>query len=295
MAYCVRCGVKLAGGSKHCPLCNTPVLLPEGFIEEIERPLFSKPLGQAQKGGLSKARKGILELMVALGVVAFISVGLALSLSGHRDIVLIPLVAIIVALVSLSYVLMGRQTYVAQSTVHLSLSVVLLLVIDGTLGRISWSLVAAFSIALFWTVWVFPFMKHPELGVPQKLATSMVAVLFYLGGLNMVLAGKLTWFFPLALPLWAFIVTATVILLVSFASRKERTITITELVLSTLFIVFLSLTGLDLLLNHYENGVWALRWSYALLVGSVVLLLVLLAYVLSLRVRRYFTSSRTPR
>lgn len=55
MAYCVRCGVQLAGGSKRCPLCNTPVLLPDGFIEEIERPLFSKPLERAQKGGLSKA------------------------------------------------------------------------------------------------------------------------------------------------------------------------------------------------------------------------------------------------
>lgn len=295
MAYCVRCGVQLAGGSKRCPLCDTPVLLPDGFIEEIERPLFSKPLERAQKGGLSKARKGILELMIALGVVAFISVGLALGLSGHRDIVLIPLVAIAVSLVSLSYVLMGRQTYVAQSTVHLTLSAVLLIVIDGTLGRISWSLIATFSIALFWVLWVFPFMKHPELDLPRKLATSMAAVLFYLGGLNRVLDGKFTWFVPIALPLWSFTVTATVVLLTSFAARRGRTVTITELVLSTLFIVFLALTGLDLLQNHYRNGIWALRWSSPLLIGAAVLLVVLLAYVLSLRVRRYFTSSRTSR
>ncbi|HRV24868.1 MAG TPA: hypothetical protein P5046_06565, partial [Sphaerochaeta sp.] len=200
-----------------------------------------------------------------------------------------------VSLVSLSYVLMGRQTYVAQSTVHLTLSAVLLIVIDGTLGRISWSLIATFSIALFWVLWVFPFMKHPELDLPRKLATSMAAVLFYLGGLNRVLDGKFTWFVPIALPLWSFTVTATVVLLTSFAARRGRTVTITELVLSTLFIVFLALTGLDLLQNHYRNGAWALRWSAPLLIGAAVLLVVLLAYVLSLRVRRYFTSSRTPR
>lgn len=295
MAYCVRCGVKLAAGSKECPLCNTPVLLPEGFVEESGRPLFAQELEAAKKDGLSKARKGVLELMIALGVVAFISVGLALALSGHGDIIPIPLVAIISSLISLSYALMGRQSYVAQSTVTLLLASVLLLVIDGTLGPLSWSLIAVYSIALYWVVWVLPFIKCPERTVTVKLGTSLIAVLVYLGGLNYLLAGSFTWFVPIALPMWVTTVTATIILIASLAARKQRTIAIAEIVLSTLFIVFVSLTALDLLLTHYQKGVWALRWSFALLVGSFVVLFVLLAYVLSIRFRRYFTSTRVPK
>lgn len=34
MAYCVKCGVELDGGTKKCPLCGTPVYMPDGADAE---------------------------------------------------------------------------------------------------------------------------------------------------------------------------------------------------------------------------------------------------------------------
>lgn len=39
--YCVKCGVKLADTEKVCPLCNTPVYIPE-IADSDERPLYPK-------------------------------------------------------------------------------------------------------------------------------------------------------------------------------------------------------------------------------------------------------------
>lgn len=43
MAYCVQCGVELMQGDRKCPLCATPVYLPQS--EKSEQPLFSSPKG----------------------------------------------------------------------------------------------------------------------------------------------------------------------------------------------------------------------------------------------------------
>ena len=37
MSYCVHCGVELDGGAKRCPLCNTPVYMPDGAAHENSR------------------------------------------------------------------------------------------------------------------------------------------------------------------------------------------------------------------------------------------------------------------
>ncbi|MFA5698923.1 MAG: RING finger protein [Sphaerochaeta sp.] len=292
MAYCVQCGVKLADGSTECPLCKTPVLLPPGVVEEVASPLFAQELEPAQKEGLSKARKGILELMIALGTVAFISVGLALALAGHRKIILIPLAAIVSSIISLSYGLMGKKRYINQATVHLGVSGFLLLVIDASLGALNWSLITTLSIALFWVIGVFPFTPWPKRGVGVKITTTLIAILGYLAALNFILSSALTWFIPVALPIWLTAIVTLGILLFILAKRRVRSVTIGEVVLSTLFIVFITLTVFDLLLTHYLKGLWALRWASALLVGSLVVLFLLLALNLSIRVRRYFTSIR---
>lgn len=292
MAYCVQCGVKLADSSTECPLCKTPVMLPPGVVEEALSPLFPQKLEPAKKEGLSKARKGILELMVALGTVAFVSVGLALALAGHRKIILIPLTAIVSSIISLSYGLMGKKRYVHQATVHLGVSAFLLLVIDASLGALNWSLITTLSIALFWVIGVFPFTSWSKRNSGVKIATSLLAILAYLAVLNILLSSTLTWFVPVALPIWLTAIVTLGILLFVLAQRRVCSVTVGEVVLSALFIGFITLTVFDLLLTHYLKGLWVLRWASALLVGSLVVLLLLLALNLSIRVRRYFTSIR---
>ena len=268
MAYCVQCGVKLAGGTTECPLCKTPVILPPGVVEEAAAPL------------------------IVLGAVAFISVGLALALAGHRKIILIPLAGIVSLIISLSYALMGKKRYVNQATVNLVVSAGLLLVIDAFLGTLGWSLIAALSIALYWVIGVFPFTRWPKRSNAVKIVTTLIAILIYLAALNFTLSSALTWFIPVALPIWLTAIVTLGILLFILAKRRVRSVTIGELVLAALFIVFLTLTVFDLLLTHYLKDLWALRWASALLVGSLVVLFLLLALNLSIRVRRYFTSIR---
>lgn len=42
MAYCVKCGVELTASEKVCPLCLTPVMLPEESPKDAEKPYPSR-------------------------------------------------------------------------------------------------------------------------------------------------------------------------------------------------------------------------------------------------------------
>ena len=69
--YCVKCGVNLQEGTRSCPLCGTPVLLPDDILEDREitySDLFPKEHNSARYLGLSLATA----LMGAAALVCFI-------------------------------------------------------------------------------------------------------------------------------------------------------------------------------------------------------------------------------
>ncbi|MGH0052175.1 MAG: zinc-ribbon domain-containing protein, partial [Sphaerochaetaceae bacterium] len=94
MAYCVRCGVKLSDGTKACPLCGTKVQLPPDIKEVPSEPLFAQKLPPEGTQGISKTRKGLVELIGALFVVSEITVALSLLFSGALKFAFIPLFCI---------------------------------------------------------------------------------------------------------------------------------------------------------------------------------------------------------
>lgn len=64
MSYCVKCGVKLAPGSKECPLCYTKVINPEEK-EAVYEPTFPprpRPLGE------QKIRRSSVVLLLSLSL-----------------------------------------------------------------------------------------------------------------------------------------------------------------------------------------------------------------------------------
>ena len=48
MMYCIKCGVELADTERRCPLCGTPVILPEGETRPLVSPVFPPQARQPQ-------------------------------------------------------------------------------------------------------------------------------------------------------------------------------------------------------------------------------------------------------
>lgn len=287
MAYCVQCGVKLADGAAACPLCNTPVLLPPTVVERKGEPLFAKKLDGPRSSGITKVRKGILELTLSLAVVALIAVGLSLTLSGLGRYSFIPIFSIVMVEATLVASLLAKPSYVRLSSIVLIGAGIYLVGLDLADLTLSWSLIASSALPLLWLFAVAPATKMKKWRI---VTLSLIAVLLYLLIINITIDGALTWFLPVALPtmlLFGFLATIFALFLIK---RKGTIIPISDVVLATLVVIFVAISGFDFFLTHYQRGFFALRWSKSLLWAALVALLFLLALSCSRRIRRYFTS-----
>ncbi len=64
MSYCVNCGVKLAESEKVCPLCNTPVIIPNASRSEYYEPYPSRIERQAK--AINKTFVALLGIFILL-------------------------------------------------------------------------------------------------------------------------------------------------------------------------------------------------------------------------------------
>lgn len=290
MAYCVICGVKLEEGSKRCPLCNTEVHLPQGVEEQPSEPLFAQPLPPAGMGGITKTRKGVIELILSLFVVSELTVALSMILSGNLAYSFIPLFSIAMATLSLILAFSNKPTFSRQASIQLLLIALYLLGIDAVDLSLSWSLVASPALGLLWMYSIFP--THARMSkAPRRSAVLVVcATLAYLAIVNVVFSGSLTWFLPVALPSLLVLVLLCTLFLFWFSKRRNKTIPLADIVLGTLVVLFLSATVFDLVLSKYQRGIFILRWSDSLLLSGLIIFLFLVSVSVSRRVRRYFTS-----
>lgn len=287
MAYCVQCGVKLADGAASCPLCNTVVLLPPGIEESSASPLFAQKLGKEQERGVTKWRKGIIELTAALAVVSIIALGLSLGLSGLGRYSYIPILSVAALAVTLIALVLAKPTYTHQATVLLACSAFFLLALDWSDRSLFWSLIAAPAHLVAWVVAVGPWTG---IGVRKAASLGIATVLSFLMVINVVVTGSLTWFVPVALPTMVCALILTALFVLFFVKRKSRLINVVDVVMATLVILFGSIASFDLFLTHYQRGLWTLRWSLSLVYSATVILLFLLAITCSRRLRRYFTT-----
>ncbi len=290
MAYCVRCGVKLPSGAKTCPLCGTEVQLPPGMEETPSELLFAKRLPPEGTRGITKARKGLVELIIALFVVSEITVGVSLIFSGALAYMFIPLFCIAMATVSLVSIVLAKPRYVNNASWQSLIVALLLLGLDGADFTWSWSLIATGGIIMFWMYWVFPWIKWTQKHVKSGIALGIVSTLCYLGLINLVVSGALTWFMPVAIPTLLALLVGTLLFLFWFANRKGNRIPIADIVLGTMVVFFSASAVFDGSLTYYKTEIFSLRWASSLLVAAIVILLFMVAVSFSLRLRRYFTS-----
>ncbi|MGE4454091.1 MAG: zinc-ribbon domain-containing protein [Sphaerochaeta sp.] len=290
MAYCVQCGVKLADGATRCPLCGTEVVLPPTMQEKAAEPLFAKRLPQEGTRGITKAKKGLVELIVALFVVGEITVGLSLFFSGALAYAFIPLFSIAMAALSLVAIVLARPHYIYHASAQSLIVALFLLGLDGSDVSWGWSLIAAGGILLYWFLGVFPWTAWAKKRTGRALTISGLSAVAYLALVNSVVSGSCTWFWPVAVPTVLALSLGTIIFLVWFTHRKGSRIPIADIVLGSMVVLFFSAAVFDLSLSRYATGLFALRWATSLLVSGVIILLFLVAVSLSLRLRRYFTS-----
>lgn len=290
MAYCVQCGVKLEEGSKQCPLCNTEVLLPKGVQEQPSEPLFAQPLPPVGMGGITKTRKGVIELILSLFVVSELTVALSMILSGNLSYSFIPLFSIAMAALSLILAFSNKPTFHRQASIQMLLIAIYLIGIDAANLNLSWSLVASPALGLLWMYVVFPNQTRVSKAPRRSAAIVVGATLAYLALVNVVFSGALTWFVPVALPSLLVLVALCCVFLFWFSRRRNKSIPLADIVLGTLVVLFFSATVFDLSLSKFQRGVFSLRWSESLLLSGLIILLFLVSVSVSRRVRRYFTS-----
>ncbi len=290
MAYCVRCGVKLTDGAKSCPLCGTEVHLPAGIEEPVAEPLFAEPLPKEGTKGITKAKKGMLELIIILGVVGELTVAISLWIANALAYSFIPLFSIGIAALSLLAIVLAKPKYVQQASWQCLLMAVLFLGLDGVDFAWFWSLIGAASLLLFWFCGVFPWSRwaaeHKKVSALMMLASIIVFLVF----MNILLSQRLTWFAPVALPMIAFITFMTGLFYIWLTARKIKRIPVADMILGILVIILGSCTAFDFFLTHYQKGFFALRWATSLGIAAVIILTFLIGVSVSLRFRRFFTS-----
>ncbi len=290
MAYCVKCGVKLEERARECPLCQTPVILPPGLAIGKSEPLFPQPLPPKGTEGITKTSKGIIELIVALLVVSEITIALTMWFSGNIEHSFIPLFSTAFGALVIAMALVAKHTYFAQATTHIVLVSLYLLGIDAVDDHLYWSLIAVGALALLWCFAVFTTTEKAKEHLGWTSLLLMASLLGYVGVINILVAGSLTWFVPVALPTACVLFLGVGLFFLLFLTRKKTRIALADLVFFNLIVLFLTFTALDLFLTHYRQGVWNLNWSLSLFSAAIVLTILLVGVSLSRRLRRYFTS-----
>ncbi len=290
MAYCVKCGVKLEEGARECPLCKTPVILPLGLERGRSEPLFPQPLPPKGSDGITKASKGIIELILALLVVSEITIALTMWFSGNIEHSFVPLFSTAMGALVIALAMVAKHTYVAQATTHIVLVSLYLLGIDATSNQLCWSLIAVGALALFWVFTVFTTTKTAKAHHGWTALLLMASLLGYVAMINSIVVGRLTWFVPVVLPTACVLFLGEGLFYFRFLTRKKNRLQLADLVIFELIVWLLTLTVLDIFMTHYRQGIWNLNWSLSLLSAAIVLIILLVGVSVSRRLRRYFTS-----
>ncbi len=206
MPYCVKCGVELTDSANACPLCSTPVMLPESILRD-------KTEGRADAlypDRLQHSRKPRLNLVTGKPVVLLATFLLAIpflitflvDVKGNGRITwsFYPMMSLVLLWLMLAYPALLRRHPVAVAFTVDALAAAAFLIsldyyADGVLG---WSWYPALSLIL---VWLFGLLPVWLSGRPLRMAIAyFILAAGFLWALEQLTRSR-PWFFPLALPL----------------------------------------------------------------------------------------------
>jgi hypothetical protein len=289
MAYCVRCGVKLEAGSPACPLCATEVNAPEDVIGQGSEQLFPHPKHEPGERHplLDKQRKGFIELIVALAVIAIAT--LAITGWAVGSLVFEPWFAIGCVVIGMGLLLAPLvlpTSYVVLASAYAALLVALLAFIDAQDRLWDWSLYANPAIALFWLVAVFPWILPKRNRLTIATPVIIVAVAAFLLMIDLVEGSGLAWFLPVALPTYTVVLASLAI--AAFRIRKGATVS--ETVMAAILVACIGVGSGNLFGLLYLGASEVITWSTSLWIVAACLVVYLTAVATIRKVRLFFTN-----
>lgn len=266
MAYCVKCGVELERNATSCPLCSTPVYLPDEADESFQRSYPDRAQkNQARHVNLVPSKTFVYLMTFILVIPALVCFMVDIRGDGIFSWSFYPIASLLLFWVLMAYpALMKRYSFMKVLTIDIYAIIAFLISLDlYSGGFLSWSVYPVSSLLL---VWVF-FLLFSIFG---RKKPGYIAIIGYIStGLYLNLleqATKSKWFFMLALPVLTLLFAITCLVL--FLSRYKffKGAGLTGLIIMALSIFCL---GCELTINNFAYGNCSLFWS--LIVAGVLM------------------------
>ena len=287
MAYCVECGVKLENGATACPLCHREVIAPKEIIGTSKSSLFNEVQDEKFPSlKYDKTRKGLIELsitFVGVAIVTLLITGIAISDSFSPW---FSISCTIMGALYLFILLFGKSTYTRIATLFTIQTIITLFTIDIFDLQLTWSLYAMVGVILLYIIAVFPFYKNITSPI-VKISVMSAVIIVCLFLLDLIEAGGLLWFFPVALPTFLFTLMGFFILAIRY---YFGTPSLSDIVLSIILNISVGTVAGDFFSLRMANSPLFLTWSKSVLIVSVILALFLIANATIRKVRFYFNN-----
>lgn len=291
MAYCVKCGVKLEGGSVACPLCNTKVVAPPEVIGEEKFPLLvkeEKPRNKFQPL-LDKTRKGVIELVIAFAVIAIITLTItAVALKGAFA----PWLAIVSVIFGALYVLIPllvKPIYSRLATYYLIFTALLVIALNFLIEPKAWAEVVLLSLGFYWVVAVVPFYFAKGKRY-LSVVLSLFAIPLFLVLLDAIFDERLSWSLAIALPTYGVVIISLGFSLIRIKWGRP---TPTDIILSLILSSCWGVVAGNFFYLRTISSARVLTWGLSPFIVALLLLIILILMALFRRVRNFFTNRLT--
>jgi hypothetical protein len=270
MAYCVRCGVELERNAPSCPLCSTPVYLPENMEEDSLKSYPERRQKTHPRHVNLVPSKTFVYLMTFILIIPLIvCLMVDIRSNGTLSWSFYPAASLLLIWILMAYpALMKRYSLMKVLTIDIYAIVLFLLSLNlYSGGFLSWSVYPVASLLLVWVYFLLFFIFG-------RNKPGFIAIIGYIStGLYLYLLEqtvKSAWFFELALPILTliFIIVCLVLILSGFKFFKGF---FKGLGLPGLILLALSFfcIGTELIINNYVYTDYSLFWS--LIVSGVLI------------------------
>ena len=262
MAYCVKCGVGLPEKAKTCPLCQTPVLLPDTMREEaagtddIRLYPDRHPQPARHRTNLVPTGPVVLLVSILLLIPFLVTFYTDWKANGRITWSFYPMASLLLLWLMIAYpALLKRHTLSTAFTVDALATAVFLVSLDLYADSVpAWSWYPASALVLLWLCVMLPFWlyRHPIL-----MALAYFASVSLFLWLMEWLSGSGPWFLTLALPLTGAVTLCGFGFWIAFQVLKGR---FASLALGTLLLTLLMVV-IDLLIRYHLNRTVEIFWS----------------------------------
>jgi len=267
MPYCVKCGVELDNKLKSCPLCNTPVYLPEEPDGNSYKPYPERIQRDSTRYINLVPSKAFVYLMTFILIIpVIVCLMIDIRRNGTISWSFYPVTSIILVWILMAYpALMKRYSFLKVLTIDIYSIVLFLISLDAYAGNfLSWSVYPVASLLLVWVYFLLGFLfgkRHPFF---------LVFIAYISTGLYLYLIEQATgspWFFDLALPILTLILVLTIITVAFARFRIFSGIALIGLIFCSISFFCI---GTEFIINRFVfgNG-FSLFWS--LIVAGVLL------------------------